>query len=132
MLFFCDNKAMKSKHALVVLTVINLTVLLFVLTDEGSASGQSVASVLRGRALELVDIGGQIRARLNVESNGEIVLRLLDESGTIRVKIGASKYGSGLVLLNDSTEVGIHLLAKDTGSSLKLMDKNGRQRLISP
>jgi len=31
----------------------------------------------RGRALELVDGRGQVRARLNVESDGEVVFRLL-------------------------------------------------------
>ena len=123
---------MKSNRAAFALIIFNLIVLLFVLADDGSASDQSVAPVLRGRALELVDVGGKIRARINVEPTGEVVLRLFDQSGTIRVKIGASKNGSGLVLLNDSTEVGVHLLATDTGSSMKLMDKNGRQRLISP
>lgn len=123
---------MKSRRIVVPLIVINVIVLLSVLANEGSALVQSISPVLRGRALELVDSGGQIRARLNAESNGEVVLRLFDQSGAIRVKIGASQKGSGLVLLNDSTEVGIHLLAKDTGSSLKLIDKNGRQRLISP
>lgn len=123
---------MKSQRIIVPLIVINVIVLLFALANEGSALVQGIPPVLRGRAFELVDSGGQIRARLNAESNGEVVLRLLDESGTIRVKIGASQKGSGLVLLNDSTEVGINLLAKDTGSNLKLVDKNGRQRLISP
>ena len=123
---------MKSNRAVVALIIVNLIVLLSVLTDEGSASDQGVAPVLRGRALELVDIHGLTRARINMEPTGEVVLRLFDESGTIRIKIGASKNGSGLVLLNDSTEVGVHLLANDNGSSLKLMDKNGRQRLISP
>ena len=40
--------------------------------------------------------------------------------------------GSGLVLLNDATEPGVHILAKATGSSLRLAEKNGRERLVTP
>ena len=52
-----------------------------------------------------------MRARLNVEANGEVVFRLLDETGTIRVKLGAGSDGSGLLLANDATEPGIHMVA---------------------
>jgi hypothetical protein len=41
----------------------------------------------------------------------EVVLRLLDQQGAIRVKLGAAKDGSWLLLANDATEPGIHLLA---------------------
>ncbi len=120
---------MKSNRTPVALVAVNLIVVLFILAEKGSALEHG--TILRGRGLELVDTGGQIRARISMESTGEVVFRLFDETGTIRVKIGASKDGSGLVLLNDSTQVGMHLLAKDTGSSLKLMD-NGRVRLVLP
>jgi hypothetical protein len=93
---------------------------------------QAPAPLLRGRALELVDDRGRIRARLNVESGGEVVFRLLDDRGTIRVKLGAGRDGSGLLLANDATEPGIHLLAKADGSSLKVVNKDGRSRLITP
>jgi hypothetical protein len=88
--------------------------------------------ILRGRALELVDEGGKTRARIDVEPSGEVVFRLLDQQGTIRVKLGAGKEGSGLLLANDATEPGVHILAKDTGSSIRVVNKDGRQRLIAP
>lgn len=44
-------------------------------------------------------------------ADGGIVFRLRDEKGQIRVKLGASGGGSGLVLLDDQTEVGVHLVA---------------------
>jgi hypothetical protein len=88
--------------------------------------------VLRGRALELVDERGTIRARLDVESSGEVVLRLLGQRGTIRVKLGASEEGSGLLLNNDATEPGIHLLATDNGSRIRIADKDGDERIITP
>jgi hypothetical protein len=106
--------------------------LLSTLGQARSADVQGTTPVLRGRALEVVDEHGQIRARLNVESNGEVVFRLLDQEGTIRVKLGAAQDGSGLVLANDATEPGVHILAKATGSSLKLKNKDGRERILTP
>ena len=73
-----------------------------------------------------------MRARLNVESNGEVVLRLLDQEGTIRVKLGAAQDGSGLLLANDATEPGIHLLAGAAGSRIRVANKDGRERVIAP
>jgi hypothetical protein len=78
------------------LTLVNLLLLLTGGQPE-RITAQSVTPVLRGRALELVDDRGQVRSRLNVEANGEVVLRLLDKNGTIRVKLGAGEGGSGLV-----------------------------------
>ena len=97
-----------------------------------SARPQEEAPVLRGSVLELVDNRGQIRARLDVEPSGEVVFRLLDRRGTIRVKLGAGEDGSGLMLANDATEPGVHLLAGAGGSSVKLANKDGRERLITP
>jgi hypothetical protein len=115
-----------------VLTVVNAGLLLAALGQTGQAGAQDTPAVLRGRALELVDGRGQLRARFNVETGGQIVLRLMDQEGTIRVKLGAGKDGSGLLLNNDATEPGVHILAKDTGSSLKLKNKDGRERIITP
>jgi hypothetical protein len=123
---------MNSLRIAVLVTALNLGLLLAALAHSGSASPQAPAPLLRGRALELVDERGQIRARLNVESNGEVVFRLLDDRGTIRVKLGADEEGSGLLLANDATEPGVHLLAKAAGSSVKVANKDGRARVITP
>ena len=109
-------------------TTINLVLVLAAFTQRPETS----TDVLRGSALELVDQEGRIRARLNIEPQGEVVLRLLDERGTIRVKLGAATDGSGLLLANDATEPGIHLLAKASGSSVRVANKDGRERLITP
>ena len=89
------------------------------------------ADVLRGHALELTDQGGTVRARINVEPGGEVVFRLLDQRGTIRVKLGAGEDGSGLVLNNDRTEPGVHLLAGAKGSRIRVADKDGQERVIT-
>jgi hypothetical protein len=80
------------------------------------------------KEFEMVDKNGQQRASIKVEDDGEVVLRLRDAKGTIRVKLGANEDGSGLILLDDSTNPGLHALAKSGGTSLTLMDKAGTKR----
>ena len=94
---------------------------------------------LRGHALELVDEHGQVRSRLNIETDGEVVLRLLDRNGTIRVKLGAGEDGSGLLLLDEATEPGVHIIARRIGTgarplttSLTLRGTDGQERVIRP
>ena len=67
---------------------------------------------VRARALELVDERGTVRGQWTVEPSGEVVLRLRDEQGTIRVKLGASAGGSGLVLLDETTAPGVQVVAR--------------------
>ena len=122
---------MKLRHVMAALAVLNLLLLMNGLAQARSRTAQAVETV-RARAFELVDHGGQVRYRLSVESDGEVVLRLLDQAGTIRVKLGAGRDGSGLVLLNDATEPGVQVLAKAAGSSLKLVNKGGRERVLAP
>jgi hypothetical protein len=111
-------------------TVVNVALFLSAFAQRSPSPGE--LPVLRGSALELVDRDGQIRGRLSIEPDGEVVLRLLDDRGTIRVKLGAGSDGSGLLLANDATEPGVHLLATAKGSSVRVVNRNGRERLIAP
>ena len=123
---------MKTNRLAVALTVINFVLLIAVFVQSRAIATQTVAQVLRVRAFELVDENGRVRAQLNVESNGEVVFRLRDEKGTIRVKIGASEEGSGLLLINNLTEPGVHILADQNGTSLTLTEEGGAKRVIEP
>lgn len=133
------------------LTAINLVLLAILLGREvppavaaaapqgASPASQEVAPVLRGRALELVDERGKIRSRIDIYPEGDVVLRLLDRNGTIRVKLGAGESGAGLVLLDEATEPAVHLLARQKGTAARpattnvtLRGADGRQRVIKP
>lgn len=112
---------MNSRTLIVILTVVNLVLAVVVWTNSlwaksDSVESQQILTVLRARAIELVDERGQVRSRLVVESSGEVVFRLLDQRGMIRVKLGAGEDGSGLVLLDEGTEPGIHLIARQIGT----------------
>ena len=107
-----------------VLTIVNLALLLFTIFQMRQATAPDAAPVLRAQAIELVDEAGQVRSRLNVEDNGEVVFRLLDQDGAIRVKLGAWRGGSGLLLNDDATEPGVHLVATSAGGSIQFRDKD--------
>ena len=98
---------MGSDRLVIALVGMNVVLATALLVQGRRASAASDPETLRARAIELVDEHGQVRAQLNVESNGETVFRLRDSTGEIRVKIGAGADGSGLLLLDGSTEPGI-------------------------
>jgi hypothetical protein len=136
---------MKSQRLALVLTVINLLLLMFTLSQGRSATARGVASVLRGSALEIVDDRGKLRAQIVVQPaavtpDGQkypdtVLLRLIDPNGRPAVKIGASADGSGMSLAGDSEQrewSGIQILAEGQGSSLKLTNKDRREQLIKP
>jgi len=111
---------MRLQRFALALTAVNVILLsLVLLTQAVSAPAQSFGPVLRGRAFELVDEHGRIRSRLNVEADGEVVLRLLDQHGTIRVKLGAGEEGSGLLLADEKTEPAVHLIARRNGTATR-------------
>jgi hypothetical protein len=116
----------------VVVTVINLVLLVFILTQYRSAVAQGDASVLRGRGLELVDATGQVRAQFNVEPDGEAVFRMRDASGTIRVKLGAGAEGPALLLLDETTEPGVQILARRTPTASHPATTNKRIAAAPP
>ena len=94
------------------------------------AEAKSVPTVLRAQAIELVDTRGRVRAQLNV-SGGQVVFRLRDAAGTVRVKLGADEAGSGLLMLDEATEPGLHLLATRNGTSLALQ-RGEQRRVLTP
>ena len=129
---------MKMQRFAMVLLVLNLVLLTLLFTRERASAAQAIEPVLRARTLELVDADGKVRSRLNVEAGGEVVLRLFDQTGTIRVKLGAGKDGSGLVLNDETTEPGVHIIARRAPlperktTSITLTGAGGRQRVVTP
>jgi len=135
---------MKIQRLLILLTLLNLALLVFALARVRPAVAEGVAPVLRGRALEIVDERGRVRASLNVlpaktEPNGEpyaetVLLRLITERGRPSVKIGASEQAAGVSLAGPSgtKDTYVILEAKGTASSLRLKNEDGREQIIKP
>jgi hypothetical protein len=125
---------MHSNRFLVGITVLNVTLVNVGIAACGMRSAHSqepAADVVRARAFELVDANGAVRGQLNVEPGGQAVFRLRDETGQIRVKLGADGRGSGLVLMNGTSEPGVQVLAQES-ASVKLVNPDGKQQLVTP
>lgn len=121
-----------------VVTIVNLLLLVILLSHDRAAVAQG-DSVLRGRSLELVDAAGQVRAEFIVEPDGEALFRMRDSAGTIRVKLGAGDSGSGLLLIDETTEPGVQIIARrsatatrPTTTSINLAGAGGQRRTITP
>jgi hypothetical protein len=63
----------------------------------------------------------------------------MDPSGTIRVKLGADANGSGLLLLDETTEPAVHMIARRADPSeqpsttrIVLRGADGRRRVLEP
>jgi hypothetical protein len=136
---------MKIQPVLIVLTLVNMALLMFTLAQlRPAVAAEEVAPVLRGRALQIVDDRGNIRASINVypastQKNGEnypetVLLRLITERGRPSVKISASEQLAGLALIGPSNtkETYVQLGAKGTVSSLRLKNEDGREQVIAP
>ena len=134
---------MKIQRLLIVLTLVNLALLIFTLAQARPTSAEGV-SVLRGRALEIVDERGRVRASVNVlpagtQPNGEtypetVLLRLITKRGRPSVKIGASEQAAGVSFAGptNTKDTYVILEAKGTASSLRLRNEDGREQIVKP
>lgn len=130
---------MSMQRLAISVTVVNFVLLAVLLSSERTVAAQSDDSVLRVRGLELLDASGQIRAQIAVEPDGEAVFRIRDSAGTIRVKLGAGDNGSGLLLLDETTEPGVQIIARrlatsthPTTTSINLTGADGQRQTITP
>jgi hypothetical protein len=135
---------MKGPRVLILLTVVNLAVLVAALAAMRPAVAGSVTPVLRGRALEIVDDQGRVRASLSVlpagtSANGDrypetVLLRLITERGRPSVKISSSEEASGVSLAGPSgtRDAYVILEARGTSSSLKVRSEDGREQVVRP
>ncbi len=135
---------MKPNRLVVVLTVLNLGLLVFLLVRGRHVDAGEMPPVLRGRALEIVDNRGKVRASIQVlpanatvampdggRGYPEIVLlRLVTAEGRPSVKLSATERGGILVLGGESDPTYAQLKGDRATASLTLVGKNGQQHTI--
>jgi len=130
---------MKTQRLLFALTIVNFALLAFVLAQTRVHIGWSGVriwtntdgSVLRGRALEIVDDEGRTRAAINLHPASAaypetVVLRLVDPNGRPSVKLGTSaERGGQLALVSDVQGTYVQL----SGRELAVTKDGQRQAL---
>jgi hypothetical protein len=136
---------MNTPRLLVALTAVNFALLVVTLVRP-SAAAEDVVPVLRGRALQIVDDQGRVRASITIfpadtavkmpdGTTGypeTVLLRLINTKGAPNVKLAAMENGAGLVLGGETNPTHVQVLAQGPNTSLKLTNKDGQTRLIKP
>jgi hypothetical protein len=99
---------MKIQRLLIAATLLNLILVLLVFAQARPVSAQSGLQVIRGRALEIVDDQGRVRASITIEPRTSpnqgaypetVLLRMSDPNMRPVVKLTASEEGSSLGLV---------------------------------
>jgi hypothetical protein len=132
---------MKTRKFLAALTVVNLALLAFLLTQMRLHIGwngvqvwtNADGSVLRGRALEIVDDQGRTRAAITLHPADQatsypemVVLRLVDPNGRPSVKLGTSaERGGQLALVSEAQGTYVQLSGRELA-----VTKDGQRQAI--
>jgi hypothetical protein len=136
---------MKTQRLLIALTFLNLGLLTLQLARPRLAFAQEPSPVLRGRALEIVDERGKVRAQLSVFPadpkhklpNGDpypetVLLRLIDPNGRPSVKLAVDVRGGGLYLGGAEDPTMARLAGDGAEARLELVNKDRAQKVIRP
>jgi len=137
---------MTTQRLAIVLTIINLGILAFNSTHLPAATADGVVPVLRTQALEIVDQHGKVRASMKIypadpavkNPDGTtgypetVMLRLISSEGRPNVKLAATEDGSALLLGGQSNPAYVQVLARGASTSLKLVNKDGREQVVKP
>jgi hypothetical protein len=137
---------MKTQRLLIALTALNLVLLAFSLAQPGLVGAQGAAPVLRGRALEIVDDRGRVRASITVMPGDPsykmpdgttgypetVLLRLINSQGRPNIKIAATERGAAQLIGGESDPTFVQILAEGPSASLKLSNKDGTMQLVKP
>ena len=134
---------MKTYRVPLALTIVNLGLLIVLLAQFQPVAAQDVAPVLRGRALELVDDQGRVRASITryADDGGYpevVVFRLHDRNGKPTIKLDTHEAGhdiakgSGLGLLGDTDDTQAFIGTSGAVSKVRLKNSDGKLQQVTP
>jgi len=135
---------MNTKCVLIALVILNLALVGSQLANSRAEKVDDNATVMRIRALELVDDHGRVRAELKIfpadpnikmpdgtmGSPEAVMLRMISSKGGPFVKLAAADDGGGLVLGGDKSYV--QLLSRGANPFVKIVNKDGKEQTYKP
>ena len=133
---------MSGQRILIALTMVNLCLFAYLLSQTRPVAAQRSGEVLRGRALEIVDEQGRVRASIKLQPPSRhegkdypavVVFRLIDRNGRPGIKMTTEEDGgAALLLLSDSDQAYIRLDAESREPEVKVLAKSGKEQIIKP
>jgi hypothetical protein len=102
------------------------------LSTADAKDAEQVATVLRAGEIQLIDRQGKTVAQLHIGADGGGNLRLRSGDGMVRVKLGATDDGSGLLLFDREAEPAVRLASDQSGTSATLVEKGKGKKVIKP
>jgi len=131
---------MRTQRLAMALTVVNLVLLIVLLGQIHPLSAQEeIAPILRGKALQIVDDAGRVRASLSVlpasdQSAETVLLRLITEQGRPSVKIGASEATTGLSIAGPTgtKNTWVTVTSDQSTSKVVVKSEDGGEQIIQP
>jgi hypothetical protein len=129
---------MNTQKIALALTVANLVLTAFLMSQINSVNASPVAPVLRGQSLEIVDAAGRVRASIKVDPPTvvdsqhypeAVVFRLRDSDDSAPgVKLDTSRDGAGMIFAGGK----VRLMAKRGENSVSVRNDDGREQVLKP
>jgi hypothetical protein len=127
---------------LLALSVINLGMFGYVVSQQGASAAPGDDGILRGKGLQIVDDGGKVRASISIfpaeklkdgSTYPETVLfRLITPDGRPSVKLSAMPDGSGMALSDGQGLSYVQVLARGDDPQINIIDKTGAKAAVLP
>ena len=132
----------KLQPLLLALTVINLGLFGYIVSQQGASAAPGDDGVLRGKGLQIVDDGGKVRASISIFpaeklKDGSIypetvLLRLITPDGRPSVKLAAMTTGSGFSFTDGKGLSYVQLVAENDDPKINIVDKAGKKVSVLP
>ena len=128
---------LKLQPLLLALTVINLALFSYTISQQRAMAAPNDDGILRGKGLEITDASGKRRATIEIlppsrqkdgsMSKETVILRLITPDGRPSVKLAAMPTGSGFSFTDGKGLSYVQLLAENDDPKINIVDKAGNK-----
>jgi hypothetical protein len=130
-------QGMKLQPLLLALTAINVGLFAYTISQQAAQAAPANDGILRGKGLQIVDNGGQVRASISIHpaeklKDGStypetVLLRLITPDGRPSVKLSTTQAGSGFSFTDGAGLSYVQLLVQNDDPQLNIVDKVGKK-----
>jgi hypothetical protein len=135
-------QSLKIQPLLLALTVINLGLFAYTISQQRAQAAPGDDGILRGKGLQIVDNSGKVRASISIHpaeklKDGStypetVLLRLITPDGRPSVKLSTTQVGSGFSFTDGTGLSYVQLLAQNDEPKVNIVDKAGTKVLSLP